>query len=118
MALTVACDIHPLNNLRVQQYLKQPLGVSAEQTAEWMNHWIAAGFQSLEARLAASADSGLCCLGDEPGLADCFLVPQVYNAERFDCDLSPFPRLVRIAEHCRELSAFRAAAPENQPDAP
>jgi len=116
MALSIACDIHPLNNLRVQQYLKGKLDVSAEQTVTWMNHWVSLGFASLEKRLQASDANGSCCLGDVPGLVDCFLVPQVYNAERFACDLSAFPRIREIAHNCRSISAFQAAAPENQPD--
>jgi len=118
MALSIACDIHPLNNLRVQQYLKGKLSVSQEQTRTWMNHWVYKGFSALEAVLAGSPATGSCCIGDEPGLVDCFLVPQLYNAERFDCDLAEFPVIVRIADYCRGLKAFRAAAPAAQPDAP
>ncbi len=118
MALNIACDIHPLNNLRVQQYLKSRLNVSGEQTICWMNHWIKTGFEAMEKQLVASPETGLCCIGDNPGLADCYLVPQIYNAERFDCDLSGFPLLCRIADHCRTMPAFELAAPANQPDAP
>ena len=118
MALSIACDIHPLNNLRVQQYLKGKLGINTERTRVWMNHWVYQGFTALETRLASSPAPGKCCIGDEPGLVDCFLVPQVYNAERFDCDLSGFPTISAIARYCRGLKAFSAAAPANQPDAP
>jgi maleylacetoacetate isomerase len=118
MALTIACDIHPINNLRIQQYLNAELGVTAADTANWMNHWMRLGFASLEASLAGGGDSGFCCRGDEPGLADCCLIPQVYNAERFGCDLSGFPVIRRITDHCRSLPAFERAAPERQPDAP
>ncbi len=118
MALSIACDIHPLNNLRVQQYLKSRLGASDEQTVDWMNHWVSLGFKSIEARLQRGDATGLCCLGDEPGLVECFLVPQVYNAERYDCDLSGFPEIQRIAGYCRSLSAFIAAEPAKQADAP
>ena len=112
MALSIACDIHPLNNLRVQQYLKDRLDVSGEQTVTWMNHWIKVGFEALEKLLKASRETGLCCIGDEPGLVDCCLVPQVYNAERFHCDLSGFPLICGITKHCRALPAFEAAAPD------
>lgn len=118
MALSIACDIHPLNNLRVQQYLKGKLSISTEQVRAWMNHWVYMGFAALESHLAGSGATGSCCIGDEPGLADCFLVPQVYNAERFNCDLSSFPTISRIVEYCRGLQAFSAAAPAGQPDAP
>jgi maleylacetoacetate isomerase len=118
MALTIACDIHPLNNLRVQQYLKGRLNVSTEDTVSWMNHWVSLGFESIEARLQAQNKTSLCSMGDEPGLVECFLIPQVYNAERFECDLSNFPEIRRITAHCRSLPAFMAAAPEVQPDAP
>ena len=116
MALSIACDIHPLNNLRVQQYLKGRLGVSGDQAVTWMNHWVSVGFTSLEEQLQASDACGKCCVGEKPGLVDCFLVPQVYNAERFNCDLSGFPLIQEIAAYCRSLPAFQAAAPETQPD--
>ena len=118
MALLVACDIHPINNLRVQQYLKSELEVPEPEVVSWMNHWITAGFTALERMLADDPATGLCCHGDEPGLADCCLIPQVYNAERFECDLSGFPVIGRIVEHCRALPAFADAVPERQPDAP
>jgi maleylacetoacetate isomerase len=118
LAMIIACDVHPLNNLRVQNYLKSELGASPDQAAAWMNHWMTLGFAALEARLSARARSGAFCLGDQPTLADIFLVPQVYNAERFECDLSGFPNLLRVTARCRELEAFRAAAPERQADAP
>jgi maleylacetoacetate isomerase len=118
MAFSIACDIHPLNNLRVQHYLKDALGASGEQAVRWMNHWMEIGFEALEKQLAANPETGACCFGDEPGLVDCCLVPQVYNAERFNCDLSVFPTIGRIVDHCRTLPAFQAAAPARQPDAP
>jgi len=118
MALAIACDIHPLNNLRVQQYLKSELEVHGRDVVTWMNHWVGVGFTALEARLSGSADTGLCCVGDDPGLADSFLIPQVYNAERFNCDMSRFPLISRITRHCKNLPAFIAAAPGKQPDAP
>lgn len=118
MALGIACDIHPLNNLRVQQYLKGKLGVGDEASVTWMNHWVSLGFESLEARLRGRKDQSLFSMGDAPGLVECFLVPQVYNAERFECDLSGFPEIQRITGLCRSHAAFLAAAPEQQPDAP
>ncbi len=117
MALAVACDIHPLNNLRVQRYLKQELGVGKDAVRDWMNHWMCEGFSALEEILAMAPGDLIYCQGGEPGLADCFLVPQVYNAERFGCDLSPFPRIRSITALCREHAAFVAAAPERQADA-
>ncbi|WKE64111.1 maleylacetoacetate isomerase [Gallaecimonas kandeliae] len=111
----IACDIHPLDNLRVLQYLKGEMGVSDEQKDSWYRHWIAVGFAALEQRLAKTA--GQYCFGDTLTLADCCLVPQVYNARRFNLDLGPYPTLVAVAERLEALPAFIAAAPENQPDA-
>ena len=118
MALIVACDVHPLNNLRVQQYLKAELAAGDVVAVTWMNHWMAKGFAALEHMLKHNSATGLCCHGDEPGLADCCLIPQVYNADRFACDMTGFPNISRIAAHCSSLPAFVAAAPENQADAP
>ena len=118
MAQVVACDLHPLNNLRVLKYLRGPLAQDDAAVRAWYAHWVAAGLATLEEWLAGSPDTGACCHGDLPGLADLCLVPQVYNAERFDCDLGPYPVVRRIAAHCREMDAFRRAAPEAQPDAP
>lgn len=115
LALSIACDIHPLNNLRVLGYLKNELAVSEEQKAAWYRHWIATGFTALEQQLAHSA--GTFCHGDQPTLADCCLVPQVFNARRFDVAMQPYPTITRIAEHCMTLTAFKAAAPERQIDA-
>ncbi len=117
LAMMVACDIHPLNNSRVQNYLRDELGVREEGRLAWYRHWVASGFQALETRLSGEADTGRFCHGDKPGLADLCLVPQVYNARRFRCDLSPFPTLMAIHDACMELDAFREAAPEAQPDA-
>lgn len=118
MALSIACDIHPLNNLRVQQYLKAEYDRSDGEVKTWMNHWVSIGFEAIEKNLSRNASTGLCCFGDRPGLADLFLVPQVYNAERFDLDMAAFPLIRSITAHCRSLPAFVAAAPEAQPDAP
>ncbi len=117
LALAVACEIHPLNNLRVLKYLVRELGASDEQKLGWYRHWIAEGFAALEAMLAASPATGRFCHGDAPTLADVCLVPQVFNARRFDCELSAFPTVVRIAAACDALEAFAAAAPARQPDA-
>lgn len=118
LALTIACGIQPLNNLGVLQYLETGFGADKETVARWYVHWIARGFSAVEAWLQRDGEAGGFCHGNQPGLADCFLVPQVYNAERFDCDLDPFPRIREITARCRELEAFATAAPEAQEDAP
>jgi maleylacetoacetate isomerase len=117
LALMVACDIHPLNNSGVQKYLGRDLGVSEDGRLAWYRHWIETGFRAIETRLAREPETGRFCHGDTPGLADVFLVPQVYNARRFDCDLTGFPSVTRIENACLELDAFHRAAPEAQPDA-
>lgn len=117
LALDIAADIHPIDNLRVLRYLKQDLGVSEEQKNAWYVHWVVEGFTALEARLAAQRSPGKFVFGDTPTLADCCLVPQVYNANRFKVDMAPFPRIAAIDAHCQTLDAFRRAAPEAQPDA-
>ncbi|SAI57650.1 glutathione-S-transferase [Bordetella ansorpii] len=117
IALTLACDIHPLNNLRVLKYLKHDLKVDEEAKNGWYRHWIDVGLGGLEQMLAGSPQTGRFCHGDTPTLADLCLVPQIFNARRFDCDLSAFPTLVRIDAACQALKAFQDAAPERQPDA-
>lgn len=117
IAMAAACDIHPLNNLRVLNHLEGTLGLSAERRQQWYEHWVAAGFTGLEQLLRSDPRVGRFCLGDEPGLAEVCLVPQVYNAERFKCDLSPYPTLRRIVEEARQLPSFADAVPERQPDA-
>ncbi|HXH02594.1 MAG TPA: maleylacetoacetate isomerase [Candidatus Competibacteraceae bacterium] len=117
LALVVACEIHPLNNLRVLNYLSGPLGHGEDVRLAWYRHWIAEGLAALEALLAEHPDTGRCCHGDTPTLADVCLVPQLYNARRFDCDLSPYPTLTRIEAECQALAAFQRAVPERQPDA-
>jgi maleylpyruvate isomerase len=117
LALDIAADIHPIDNLRVLRYLKHDLGVSEEQKNAWYVHWIVEGFKALEARLAAQSSPGKFVFGDTPTLADCCLVPQVYNANRFKVDMTPFPRIAAIDAHCQTLDAFLRAAPEAQPDA-
>lgn len=117
IAQGIACDLHPLNNLRVLKYLKHEMKVEEEVKNAWYRHWVQVGLDSLEAMLADSPQTGRFCHGDAPTLADLCLVPQLYNARRFDCDLSGVPTLARIDEACRALPAFEAAAPEKQPDA-
>lgn len=117
LALTIACDIHPLNNLRVLNYLKAQFGASDEQKNAWYRHWVMEGLLACEKLLADHPDTGDFCHGDAPSLADCCLVPQVFNARRFDCPLDGMPTIRRIAEACEALPAFAAAAPQNQPDA-
>lgn len=117
LALTVACEIHPLNNLRVLNYLEHHLQLEAAARADWYRHWITLGFHTLEALLAGHPDTGRFCHGQQPTLADCCLVPQVANARRFETPLADFPHIRRIAANCLELDAFQHAAPAAQPDA-
>jgi len=117
LAQLVACDIHPLNNLRVLQYFEREWNVPQSERDDWVRHWIATGFTALEALLAENPSTGDFCEGEFPTLADCCLVPQVYNARRFGVDLTPYPTIVRIEAACLALPAFQAAAPEQQPDA-
>ena len=116
MALAICCDIHPLNNLRVLNYLKETLTADKEQTTAWYQHWIHEGFRALENKLRTQNSNGLFCLGDAPTFADICLIPQVYNAQRFGCNLSHFPLIQTINQHCLSLAAFKKASPEEQPD--
>lgn len=116
-AMSIACDIHPINNLRVLRYLTRDLQISEEQKNQWYRHWCETGLAVLEQRLSTSGMAGLCCFGDTPSLADCCLIPQIYNAQRFDCDLSAMPTLLRINDYCLNLPAFIQAMPSNQADA-
>ncbi len=118
LAAAVACDIHPLNNLRVVQYLERELGADEAQRLAWMRHWMALGLAGVEAQVAKHPSTGDFCEGDTPTLADCCLVPQLYNARRYGLDLSPWPTVRRIEANCLALPAFQDAAPESQPDAP
>ncbi len=118
LAQVIACDIHPLNNLRVLQYLEHEWGVPQAERETWAKHWMAEGFAAFEALLHDHPSTGAFCDGEVPTLADCCLVPQVYNARRFGLDLSPYPTITRIEQACLALPAFDAARPENQPDAP
>jgi maleylpyruvate isomerase len=117
LSLAVACEIHPLNNLRVLRYLKHQLGVGEEAKNAWIHHWIKLGFSALEKQLAADAARGHFCVGDMPTMADCCLVPQIYNARRFELDMAPYPTLRAIEDACNALPAFQAAHPAQQPDA-
>ena len=117
IALQIACDIHPLNNLRVLNYLLGTLGVAKEQKDGWYRYWVDVGFEALEKMLAHDADTGRFCHGERPTLADVCLVPQIANARRFNIDMSPYPTLTRIESACNAIEAFAAAAPARQPDA-
>jgi len=117
LAQLIACDIHPLNNLRVLRRLAHTLQVDKPARDDWYRHWVATGFDALEIHLQQSG-TGLCCHGDTPGLADCCLVPQVHNARRMQLDLTPYPAIARVAAYCENLPAFQAAHPDAQPDAP
>ena len=116
LAEIVACDIHPINNLRVLRYLTHSLSHDEAAIAAWYNHWIDTGFQAFEKLLAADRRTSVFCHGEAPGLADVALVPQVINAERYQLDLSPYPTITRIFQSCMRLEPFAAAHPDNQPD--
>ncbi len=116
LAAIVACDIHPLNNLRVLRYLQGSLGHDQGAIATWYNHWIDTGFRAFERLLAGDRRTGAFCHGEQPGLADIALVPQVVNAERYRLDLVAYPTIKRIFETCMKLDAFAAAHPGQQPD--
>ena len=117
IALAIACDIHPLNNLRVLQYLTHTLALSEDAKNAWYRHWIDTGLSALEAQLATDASTGAYCHGDAPSLADICLVPQLANARRYGIALEAYPTLLRIDANCLQQAAFAAAAPEAQPDA-
>lgn len=117
IALSIACEIHPLNNLRVLRYLKRELKVSEEDKDAWYRHWCEQGLAALETTLARDPRVGTFCHGETPTLADCCLVPQIANAQRLNCDLSSMPTIMRINDACLSLDAFIKAAPANQPDA-
>ncbi|MBU3670974.1 MAG: maleylacetoacetate isomerase [Sinobacteraceae bacterium] len=117
MAGIVCADVHPLNNLRVLNYLRAELGADEPRVNRWINHWISEGFQGLEALAKRHSSAQRFCFGDSATLADVCLVPQMFNARRFNCPLDAYPTLVAIDKHCRSLDAFRLAAPDLQPDA-
>jgi maleylacetoacetate isomerase len=116
LALAVACEIHPIAGGRAQNYLNTLLQASAEKRTEWGRHWMSEGFREIEAILASSKETGRFCHGDTPTIADAFLVPQVYNAERGGVDLAPYPTIRRIYSECGKVDAIAKAAPENQRD--
>ena len=111
IAQMIACDIHPLNNLRVLQYLTQTLDHSEQEKIQWYRHWIALGFQAIETRLQGMQRSQAVCVGDDISMADVCLIPQVYNAHRFDCPMQDYPLINAINEHCLGMDAFYKASP-------
>ncbi len=117
MALAIACEMHPLNNLRVLNYLRSPLGHDQAAVDAWYRHWIAEGFRGLEEQARRESGDGRHMFGTEVTLADVCLVPQMFNARRFKCDVAPFPTLRAICSHLESLPAFARAAPEAQADA-
>lgn len=116
-ALAICCDLHPLNNLRVLDRLRSVMGQPEEAVTAWYRHWISLGLDACEALIGGAEHTAPFCFGEEPTLADVCLVPQVFNAERFGCDLAPYPALVRVARACNALPAFAGAHPSVQPDA-
>lgn len=118
LAQLVACDIHPLNNLRVLQYFEGTWGVPQPERDAWVQHWMVEGLAAFEAMLDDHPSTGAFCDGHMPTIADCSLVPQLYNARRFGVSLTPYPTILRIEQACLALPAFDAARPERQPDAP
>ena len=112
----IACDIHPLNNLRILKYLPQKLNADKEQVAQWYAQWVNSGFSSIEAVLREG--NGQFCFFDAAGMADCYLIPQVYNALRFNVDLAPYPAIMSVYTHCNSLDAFYNAHPDQQADNP
>jgi maleylacetoacetate isomerase/maleylpyruvate isomerase len=117
MALGIACEIHPLNNLRVLNYLRDQLRQGDDGVGTWYRHWVGEGFRGIEQQAREFSAAGRYCFGDALSLADIYLVPQMFNARRFATDLTPFPTLLAISTHLESLPAFAAARPEVQPDA-
>jgi maleylpyruvate isomerase len=117
LALAIACDIHPIDNLRVLRYLTGVLGVSEDARNQWYGHWIREGLTAMETQLARDPQTGRFCHGDTPTLADVCLVPQLANARRVSMDIGAFPTIARIELECQALPAFADAAPMKQPDA-
>jgi maleylacetoacetate isomerase len=118
LSQVIACDVHPLGNLRVLQHLVSQFGADDAAKGAWSRHWIGLGFQAMEAMLAGNVATGRFCHGDTPGMADACLIPQVYNAVRWKLPMDDFPTIRRINDACQSLEAFQRAAPEAQPDAP
>lgn len=117
LAMLIASEIHPINNLRVLQHLKRKLGQNDEDVNAWYRHWIADGLAKFEADLANAKTTGKFCHGDMPTMADCCLVPQIFNAQRYRCDIAPYPATMRVFAECMKLDAFDRAQPSKQPDA-
>lgn len=117
LSLAVACDIHPLNNLRVLKYLTGPLGVSEDAKMQWIQHWIGIGLEALETAVATNRPDGAFCHGDTPSIADCCLLPQLFGARRFGINVEKYPTLASIERACNAIPAFQEASPEKQPDA-
>ena len=120
IAQDIACEIHPLDNLRVLSYLVRELKVNEDDKNRWYRHWVETGLEAVERALAdtgPSAGTGIFCHGDSPGLADCVLVPQIFNAQRFECRLDHVPTVMRVFEACMQLPAFQSAQPSACPDA-
>lgn len=117
LSALVGCDIHPINNRRILQYLRKELSVNEEEVQAWCHRWINDGFTALEKHLVEDKERGDFCYGNKPTFADCYLVPQVYSARRFNVDLTLYPNIVAVDKHCRSLEAFIKAEPENQSDA-
>lgn len=115
LAMDIACEIHPLNNLRVLRYLVKSLGVGEDDKNRWYRHWVETGLEVVERQLAARP--GIYCHGDAPTIADCTLVPQIFNAQRFECRLDHVPNVMRVFEACMKLPAFEKTRPEHCPDA-
>lgn len=116
MALAIACEIHPLNNLRVLNFLTEGLSVSMQGKTLWYRHWVESGLEALEKMVVSDGHREGFCHGDIPTMADCCLVPQIFNAQRFGCQLDQVPTLMAIHQRCMELDAFKRAQPSNQPD--
>lgn len=117
MALVIACEVHPIQNLRVLNYVKMEYGQTDEQVNRWAQHWIDLGVTALEQMIVAQPKRGKFCFGATPTLADICLIPQLGNARRYGCDLSKYPTILAIEKNCLALPAFAQAAPEKQPDA-
>lgn len=117
LALDIACEIHPLDNLRVLRYLQSELKVSDDDKNRWYRHWVETGLEVVERQLAGHASTGRFCHGDTPGLADCVLVPQIFNAKRMDCRLDHVPTVMRVFEACMAEPAFVSTQPSACPDA-
>jgi maleylacetoacetate isomerase len=115
LALDIACEIHPLNNLRVLRYLTRDLKLGEDDKNRWYRHWVETGLEAVERQLVAQPATF--CHGDKPGMADCVLVPQIFNARRFECRLDHVPQIMRVFDACMKLDAFERTRPENCPDA-